>query len=928
MTGANRPILTTDTLGNTTATAFDNNGNPVSITRTELSTITQPVHTAEVFTTLMAWDCMNRQVLLAQNGSDGSISPVKGVNLARITLTGYDSRGNVTLNIDPKGNTTVALWDGASRTLETHQHLRQKGLGNNPPVNNGNGQSTTFNTSGQGQIAGSIQTSLEYDANFNQIAMVDDRGGVTRWAFDSHDRKTSMTYHDGSTESFTYNTASNVVQFTDCNGSKFTNTWDPMTRKIGTTITPAAGIGGTTAQSFQYNGLSQTTFARDTAGTNNADVTLVYDSIQRTIEEAQAFGGNTRYVTNDAFTSLAVSQFTFPNARQINNSLDKLYRRQQIIEAATSAVIATWQFFGPQRVAEVALGNGIIQTTLNNARTHSAVQYNSVPNPAWGTPSSDRLGYDGGGRMIANRYLSGGINSSTFAYNNATPVVGNTTAFDPADNKYYERALHAESRSFLYQPVDNTGNIASPAPGYDSVDRLLQYQRGTLSGAGGYQNNGGGGVATGIALPNAYAQQTWNLDGLGNWRERPMTPVSGSAIADQRNHNRLNEITQRNSVTFLYDGTNGASNGNLARTGGWILAYDARNRLIQVNIAASGVLVAAYVYDAFNRRIRKTISNGGTPGNIPNGTTDYVWQGWQVAEERNPLGGSGGTDTPIRQYIWGTYLDECIQLTTLTTLGPQNVPAGTYYLLQDLLYRAVALTDGSGNVVEAYDTDSYGVTLIFTGPGPDGIWFTDDDTQSNYGVNEIIYCGYRFDPEAVGYYVRNRYYVPFFGRWLQRDPIGATPSPWAGGVISGPMHRLLPADARNGRGHSPNTYEYAAGRPNNELDPLGLFPCNVGTALNCAAGCRVKYPIPYVQIGSNCQQWLWWDCPPIWSVSCNCICECGLTIGRPAFPDPRNTSLMVWECEYRCPGAAPGKRWPGQYIGGCPAVQSIYCQNI
>ncbi len=72
-------------------------------------------------------------------------------------------------------------------------------------------------------------------------------------------------------ESFTYNTASNVVQFTDCNGSKFSNTWDPMSRKTNKSIAPASGIGGTTAQSFQYNGLGQTTFARDTANGNNAD---------------------------------------------------------------------------------------------------------------------------------------------------------------------------------------------------------------------------------------------------------------------------------------------------------------------------------------------------------------------------------------------------------------------------------------------------------------------------------------------------------------------------------------------------------------------------------------------------------------------------------------------------------------------------------
>ena len=33
--------------------------------------------------------------------------------------------------------------------------------------------------------------------------------------------------------------------------------------------------------------------------------------------------------------------------------------------------------------------------------------------------------------------------------------------------------------------------------------------------------------------------------------------------------------------------------------------------------------------------------NGGLSGNIPNGTTDDIWQGWQTMEERNPFGRSG-----------------------------------------------------------------------------------------------------------------------------------------------------------------------------------------------------------------------------------------------------------------------------------------------
>jgi RHS repeat-associated protein len=103
----------------------------------------------------------------------------------------------------------------------------------------------------------------------------------------------------------------------------------------------------------------------------------------------------------------------------------------------------------------------------------------------------------------------------------------------------------------------------------------------------------------------------------------------------------------------------------------------------------------------------------------------------------------------------------------------------------------------------AHNTDAYGNTLIYTGPGPDGIWFTDDDTGSGftYGANDMIFCGYRYDPETRLYYVRNRMFLTdaggiSVGRWLQRDPIGV-----AGGI---------------------NLYEYVKGNPILRRDPSGL----------------------------------------------------------------------------------------------------------
>ena len=313
----------------------------------------------------------------------------------------------------------------------------------------------------------------------------------------------------------------------------------------------------------------------------------------------------------------------------------------------------------------------------------------------------------------------------------------------------------------------------------DDKKMLASSANGTVA-TGGYQNDGGGSVTTGIGLPNTDSQRSYSLDGLGNWKKSAYLPEGSTASkTDHRNNNYVNQITQRSvagvvAATFEYDGhaTPSPGNGNLTNDGTLIYQYDALNRLIAVNRVSDGLAIAAYVYDAMNRRVRKTINNGGITGNVPNGTTDCCWMGWQCMEERNPFGGSGSTDTPTKQYVWGTYLDECIQLNLLQPAGPQNLPAGSYYLLQDTLYWAVALTNSSGNIVEAYDTDAYGNTLIFTSPGPDNTWFTDDDLQSSYGANDIIFQGRALDTETQLYYFRTRYYSPNLGRFTNRNPWG------------------------------------------------------------------------------------------------------------------------------------------------------------
>jgi RHS repeat-associated protein len=77
-----------------------------------------------------------------------------------------------------------------------------------------------------------------------------------------------------------------------------------------------------------------------------------------------------------------------------------------------------------------------------------------------------------------------------------------------------------------------------------------------------------------------------------------------------------------------------------------------------------------------------------------------------------------------------------------------------------------ALVDTDGDVVERYAYDAYGQVLVL-----DAYWSEDADNTSDWD-NELLFAGYRFDPETGLYHVRNRMYHATLGRWVQRDPIG------------------------------------------------------------------------------------------------------------------------------------------------------------
>jgi RHS repeat-associated protein len=279
------------------------------------------------------------------------------------------------------------------------------------------------------------------------------------------------------------------------------------------------------------------------------------------------------------------------------------------------------------------------------------------------------------------------------------------------------------------------------------------------------------------------------------------TPAGGSETTEKRQHNALNELLKFANTLVAYDhGNNAASsdpnvqrrgNGNISDDGTRLYEYDALNRLSRVKRKSDSATVAEYAYDAMGRRVRKVVSNGGVPNDSAlNGTTDYLYSQEQCVEERN------GSNATTRQYVWGIYVDELIQT---------GVGVSMYYPLQDLLYRTTALTNLSGTIVEAYDTDAYGNTLTYSAAGTGGNWWANDATQSSNPACQYIFTGRQYDPETMIYFYRARYYHPTLGRFLSRDLIDYE--------------------------DSMNLYEYARGNPVENVDSSGKAAAAIGIPL-------------------------------------------------------------------------------------------------
>ncbi len=167
-------------------------------------------------------------------------------------------------------------------------------------------------------------------------------------------------------------------------------------------------------------------------------------------------------------------------------------------------------------------------------------------------------------------------------------------------------------------------------------------------------------------------------------------------------------------------------------------------------------------------------------------------------------GGSGVADAPVCRFRDADG-------------SPDDGLEETLYYTQDANCNVTALVNTSGGVVERYTYDAYGkVTFRQNDWSLQAVQGSPDGAASPYD-NQILYAGYRFDPESGLYHVRNRPYHPTLGRWNSRDPME-----YADGM---------------------NLYAYCGATPVEHLDASGT-----DAASDASAGVKKFYAIDSVYI--------------------------------------------------------------------------------
>jgi len=627
-----------------------------------------------------------------------------------------------------------------------------------------------------------------YDVNGNLTQVTDPTGNSTRYAYDLMDRLLQISDRRSKNSTLLYNSMGRPASVTDPNNIQTTFGYDPRgwldeitiggrTWQIGydeegMIASETTPLGNTTTYEVDKLGyvtgitdpLGQTTtFTRDSMGR----ITEITDPLSRTTTYSYDSRGLLIGVTAPVIGTATYERNNLGLLGQITdlngNSWTFSYTDMGRLRVSSDPLGNTWQesYDDRGRLSQRTYPGGETQTlTYDDASNVIRRQFSIGPDIQYNYDPQNRLtgangvgltlneegqviATDNSGTLFGATYDNGG-RLSTVTYNNGTFTV--TYSYDPTTGLLsgVTDSLTGVQVDFSYDNDGRLTGIARPNGvnstfAYDNADRLTRIQEGSI-------------------IDIRYA-----LDGAGQVIAADMTVPLDPAdlLTSATDRFTFDVASQVSSAGYSYD-----ARGRLISSPGHTYEWDGASRLTGID----GVTLS---YNGLGDLVTRT--EGGTTIHY---YYNYAIGLTPIVAERND-----STGQFLRYYVW---TPDGSLLYMIDAADGNKV----YYYHFDLSGSTLALTDGEGNVTDAYAYTPYGELLQHDGSNEQPFTF----------VGEL---GVRQEGAVDGLYqMRGRYYDATTSRFLSRETI------WP--IIYDP--RQL------------NPYQYTHQNPVAYSDPLGLWP--------------------------------------------------------------------------------------------------------
>lgn len=708
------------------------------------------------------------RTLLMQRDSNDQVTSLKMPSGSTTTYT-YDARGNVAQLVSER--TVDFTYDG---TLNLPLTIKDDAVGSWQFTydSNGNvtqsklpsGKTTTFAYNQQGQLVSntvdSRTRSYSYNSDGNLASVTDPAGGKWTFAYDTYGNLSSVTDPDNRTRTAKYNSMNLPTEITNGAGE---------TAKF--TYAPAKG-------SADLRGDGPIAVITEIADGNGKKTTFGFDAMYRLASLTDAMGNKTTFAYDKAGRMISRTEPTGAKVSLTYNSAGQLTQKSHgsggqtvsyTYDKTTGMLTAAGTTQGKVDISYDTYDRISKATTTflpSNFRVdlaHSYRAYNSFESLTTLTVGSDSMpfgfDYDVPGGELARSVIGAGFFWQYLSYDAAKRMTG------------WQESYSGTTSQFTYDAADRlTGETYKNSLSTTMFASSRKYSAGGLvsqmtdaDGVHSYSYDNAGRLVKATHPTADNPAENYSYDAAGN---RRIVGQETSFVYDA-----ANRLTADNVYQYTYD-----ASGNLtqkihkASSAVTQYGYDAENRL--TSVVLPGGPTVTFVYGPFGRRIEKRV------GPV---ITRYVYDGDEEIAEFD------GSNNLIRSYVNGEQLDVPAGLKVGSFSSYTN-----YYYYTDPVGTVLAVAQADGTVAVSYRYQAFGLPVAGTGPP----------------TNPRLFAGRTYDSQSGLYYLRNRFYDPSSGRFLQRDPI--------------PRQAAIAP------------YAYADSDPVNGRDPFGLAP--VGSEISAVAG--------------------------------------------------------------------------------------------